>query len=90
MMNKDSYNFEENEYKNPLNKYIWKFIYIFANGFILLGCIYTLIFILIPIIIFRIVQNSKKNPRISRDFPINNNSNIELLKERFTSEATIK
>lgn len=88
-INKDTYNFQENEYLAPLEKYIWKYVYIFGNGFVLLGCIYTLIFILFPIIYFRISQNSKKNPRISREFPINNNSNAELLKERFTSEENI-
>ena len=55
----------------------------FFNGFILLGLIYTLIFIVIPIVYFRIYQCFKKDPRVSRIV----SNNVSLLKERFTSEV---
>ena len=81
-MNYESYDFENHKFKKTTEKNIWQFIFIFANGFILLSLIYTLIFIIIPIIYYRFYKKKKKDPRISK---IGSN-NISLLKERFTSE----
>ena len=81
-MNYESYDFENHKFKKTTKKNIWQFLYIFANGFILLSLIYTLIFIIIPIIYYRLYQCCKKDARISK---IGSN-NISLLKERFTSE----
>ena len=81
-MNIETYDFVKNRYKSTTKKNIWKYLFIFLNGFILLSLFYTLVFILIPIIYFRLSQFFKKNQRISK---IGSN-NISLLKERFTSE----
>ena len=81
-MNIETYDFVKNRYKSTTKKNIWKYLFIFLNGFILLSLLYTLVFILIPIIYFRLSQFFKKNQRISK---IGSN-NISLLKERFTSE----
>ena len=56
MINFDTYDFSKREYIDKTEKYIWKTLFIGINGFILLGCVYALIFILIPIIKFRIFQ----------------------------------
>jgi uncharacterized membrane protein len=80
-----TYDFEKNKYKNTTKKNIWKYSFIILNGFILLSCFYALIFIIIPIIYFRIGQCSKKNPRLSEIKYENNH--ISILKERFTSNA---
>ena len=92
-INVDTYNFINNtreyegEYKNKAEKYAWKTFLIAINGFILLGCIYTLIFILIPIIKFRIVQYLRKRRRYSEISEKIGTSNISLMKERLNSEA---
>ena len=54
-INVETYDFSDKgkylgEYKNQFGKYAYKTILIGLTGFILLGCIYTFIFILIPII----------------------------------------
>ena len=89
IINKDSYDFMNNEFKNgsKTEKCIWKVGFIGLNGIILLGCLYTLIFILIPIVKFRILMCSRK--REQRYSVINDrigNSNISLMKERLTQE----
>ena len=86
IINNETYNFIENKYKdiNYTYQIIWKYIFIFFNGFIILCCLYVLIFIIIPIIYFRVSQCFKKNPRLSE---IKSDSSIDLLKERFTSDA---
>ena len=84
-INKDTYDFEQGKYKNPTNKCIWKIVYIFFNGLILLSCIYVLIFMLIPLIYYRIGQCSKKNTRIS-EFKDTMDNNTSILKERFTTD----
>ena len=69
---------------NQAKKITWKVAFIGLNGFILLGCIYTLIFILIPIIKFRILICSKKRQR--RISQINDRLNsITPLRERLNS-----
>ena len=85
-INNRTYNFNEEKYKNTAKKIICKYSFIFLNGFILLSCFYVLIFILIPIIYFRIAQCSKKDPRLSQ-FNNENSNQISFLKERFTSNA---
>lgn len=85
-INIDTYDFDKKEFigNSKIYKNLWKFTFIFFNGFIILCCVYALIFILMPIIYFRIIQRCKKSPRYSE---IKNGSNISLLKERFTSDA---
>lgn len=88
MIDIENYDFEKQEYKNQIGKYALKVVFIAVNGFILLGCIYVLIFILIPIIKFRIFQCSKK--RESKYSEINERlGSISLLKERETSQTLL-
>lgn len=89
MIDIDTYDFEKREFKNKnyTEKMAWKIVFIGLNGFILLGCIYTLIFILIPIIKFRILLCSRK--RENRYSVINEgigSNKISLMKERLNSE----
>ena len=84
-INNRTYDFNENKYNNTTKKNICKYFFIVLNGFILLSCIYVLIFIIIPIIYFRITQCSKKNPRLSE--LKDGNNHISILKERLTSDA---
>jgi hypothetical protein len=85
-IDKDTYNFVNEEYQDDfiIKKNICKYIFIILNGFIILCCIYVLIFIIIPIIYFRISQCFKKNPPLSE---MQSESKISFLNERFTSEA---
>lgn len=85
-IDKDTYNFVSEEYQDDfiIKKNICKYIFIILNGFIILCCIYALIFIIIPIIYFRISQCFKKNPRLSE---MQSESKISFLNERFASEA---
>lgn len=91
MINNDTYDFTDcllcqGEYKDKTGKYIYKSLFIGVNGFILLGCIYVLIFILIPIIKFRILQCSRKR-KSNRYTDINERlGSISLLKERLNSD----
>ena len=64
---------------------MWLIGFVFANAFILLFCFYGLVFIIIPIIYFRIGQFSKKNQRLSERIYDNSNK-ISLLDERFTND----
>ena len=87
--NVDTYDFQKEEFKegNYKEKVAWKIGFIGLNGFILLGCIYTLIFILIPIVKFRILLCSRK--REHRYSVINEgigSNKISLMKERLNSE----
>ena len=89
IINVDSYDFINNEFKEGslTEKYLWKIAFIGLNGIILLGCLYTLIFILIPIVKFRILMCSRK--REQKYSVINDrigNNNISLMKERLTSD----
>ena len=92
MINNDTYDFEspfsvEGEYKDQTGKYFWKTIFIIANGFILLGCVYVLIFILILLIKYRIIQFAKRKRENYGDIRDRiGSSNAALLKERLTSE----
>jgi hypothetical protein len=91
-INVDTYNFTDpgnyiGEYKNKSGKYASKIFLIGITGFILLGCIYTLIFILIPIIKFRILQCSRR--RESRFSEISDRlegSHVSLMQERLNSD----
>jgi predicted membrane protein len=83
-INNRTYDFRENKYLHTTKKNICQFSFIILNGFILLSCFYALIFIIIPIVYFRISQCSKKNPRFS---DIKERDHISILKERFTSDA---
>ena len=85
-IDKDTYNFVSEEYQDDfiIKKNICKYIFIILNVFIILCCIYVLIFIIIPIIYFRISQCFKKNPPLSE---MQSESKISFLNERFTSEA---
>ena len=85
-IDKDTYNFVSEEYQDDfiIKKNICKYIFIILNGFIILCCIYVLIFIIVPIIYFRISQCFKKNPGLSE---MTSGNKISFLNERFTSEA---
>ena len=99
MINKNTYDCSEYDPKTYLcmkgeynsdninTKLFCKYAFIIANGAILLGCIYTFIFILIPIIKFRILQCSRQRERrysvLSERIGSNN---ISLMKERLTSD----
>ena len=85
-IDKDTYNFVDEEYQDDfiIKKNICKYIFIILNGFIILCCIYVLIFIIVPIIYFRISQCFKKNPLLSE---MTSGNKISFLNERFTSEA---
>ena len=97
MINNETYNFKsinfesiadsEGEYKDLSGKYFWKTVFIIANGFILLGCVYVLIFILIPLIKYRIIQFAKRRRENYGDIRDRiGSSNAALLKERLTSD----
>lgn len=87
MINFDTYDFSKREYIDKTEKYIWKTLFIGINGFILLGCVYALIFILIPIIKFRIFQCSEKRKRrYSIVGERIESKNISLMKETLNSE----
>ena len=91
-INDETYNFKdpityEGEYHNKTEKYACKIFLIGITGFILLGCIYTLIFILFPIIKFRIAQYSRKRQhRYSEIGERLGSSKISLMRERLNSE----
>ena len=86
IIDNSTYNFEDNTYKKTFQKNFYKVAFIFGNGFILLCCIYVLIFILIPVICYRIGQCSSKKMRISEyKEKIDNTTQISLLKERLNS-----
>ncbi len=82
-----SYNFMKEEYNENWKKNIWKILFIFFNGFIILSCIYVFIFILIPIVYFRIGQCLNKETRVTEFKSRLGSNNLSLLKERFTSDA---
>ena len=87
MINFDTYDFSKGEYIDKTEKYIWKILFIGINGIILLGCVYALIFILIPIIKFRIFQFSEKRKRrYSIVGEKIGSKNISLMKETLNSE----
>lgn len=65
---------------------IWRGLFIVINAGILLWCIYVLIFIIIPIIHYRIQQCSKKEERVSEFRENIENKSLTLLQERFTNE----
>ena len=83
-INNDTYQNGKYVGSNNTLKTILKYNFSFFNGFILLCNLYVLIFIIIPIIYFRVCQCFKKSPRLSE---IKSQSTIDLLKERFTSDA---
>ena len=83
IIDKESYDFEKNEFKEKAERNLWRVGFIGINGIIFLGCLYTLIFILIPIIKYRISQCCRKRER--RYSEINDRigkSHISLMKER--------
>ena len=92
----DSYDFTDRlnyigEYKDKSLKYLCKVFLIGITGFILLGCIYTLIFILIPIIKFRILQFSRRREsRFSEITDRLGGSHASLMKERLNSDYLIQ
>ncbi len=76
------------KYKNQFGKYACQTFLIWLTGFILLGCIYTFIFILIPIIKFRILQCSRKRePRFTEISERLEGSHVSLMKERLNSDV---
>jgi len=91
-INVETYDFSDKgkylgEYKNQFGKYAYKTILIGLTGFILLGCIYTFIFILIPIIKFRMLQCSRKRePRFSEISERLEGSHVSLMQERLNSD----
>ena len=90
IINIDSYDFINNEFKesSKKEKILWKVGFIGLNAIILIGCLYTLIFILIPIVKFRILMCSRK--REQRYNVINErigNNNISLMTERLTTDT---
>lgn len=85
-INISTYDFVNDEYNDNWKKNLWKFLFIFVNGFIILGCIYSFIFILIPIVYFRIGQCLRKDTRVTEFKERLGSRNISLLKERFTSD----
>ena len=78
-----TYDFTKEEYLNENPKIFWHLAYIISNAFVLLCFIYILIFILSPIIIFR-VRNFWKKPVIRVTQQIGS-TDVSLLKERFTN-----
>ncbi len=82
-----SYDFLKEEYKETWKKNTWKFFFIFFNGFIILFCTYVFIFILIPIVYYRIGQCIKKDTRVTEFKARLGSNNISILKERFTSDT---
>lgn len=85
IINKDSYDFINHEFKEKAERNLWRVGFIGINGIIFLGCLYTLIFILIPIINYRISLCCRK--REQRYSEINDRigtSHISLMKERLT------
>ena len=75
---------DPDRHKNERN--VWMVVFIILNALILLWCIYVLIFIIIPIIHFRIMQCSRKEPRVSQINDGLESKTISLIKDRFTSE----
>lgn len=92
-INKDTYNFTDEvnyvgKYNDQSLKYACKTFLIIITGFILLGCIYTFIFILIPIIKFRILQCSRKRePRFTEIGERLEGSHVSLMQERLNSDV---
>ena len=90
-INNETYNFSnlatfEGEYNSKTLKYFAEVCFIGINAFIFLGCLYVLIFILIPIIKFRISQClNKGRSRSERYSQISENlrtGQISLMKEK--------
>lgn len=92
-INYATYDFEKEEFIKKIDKIkknMFHFGYIFFNGFILLCLVYILLFILIPIIIYRIKQQtSHKRVRVTEFKEKIGSNNISLLKERLTSTTNI-
>ena len=85
-INIETYDIAKGEYNDNNKTYqiLWKYTFIFVNGFIILCFLYALIFIIIPVIYYRVCQSLKKSPRLSE---ITSQSHVDLLKERFTQDA---
>lgn len=87
VINKDTYDFNAHQYKHPTKKIIWEILFIGVNGFIILCCIYVLVFILIPVIRYRIGHFSAQNKRLTEFREEIDNTQISRLRERLTNEA---
>ena len=85
IIDNDTYDFENGEYKNKVPKILWFLAYVICNAFVLLCFIYILIFILFPIILYRIKHSSTKPKKDIRVTEQIGSQNISLLKERLTS-----
>ena len=90
-INNETYNFTnisnfEGEYNSKTLKYLAEVCFIGINGLVFLGCLYVLIFILVPIIKFRILQcSNKRNYRSERYTEISQKlrtGEISLMKEK--------
>lgn len=85
-MNSDTYDYINKEYFDHFKKNILSFAYILINIFILIFCLFCLIFIVIPII-----KNNKtirnKNGRLTKiKEKIEDNEEQFDINERFTSD----
>ena len=83
----ESYDFINNEYIDKTPKIIWICIFSCINVTIFLCCIYTMIYIVMPSIYFRLWKVSKKNLRLSEIKERFGSRNISLLKDRNSSEV---
>ena len=90
-INNETYNFTnisnfEGEYNSKTLKYLAEVCFIGINGLVFLGCLYVLIFILVPIIKFRILQcSNKRSYRSERYTEISQKlrtGEISLMKEK--------
>ena len=86
-MNNETYDLDNHKYKDPTEKIIWQILFIGVNGFIILCCIYVLIFILIPVIRYRIGHFSSKNKGLTEFREEIDNNQISRLRERLTNEV---
>lgn len=85
VINNKTYDLPKHQYYKPTKKIIWEILFIGVNGFIILCCIYVLIFILIPVIRYRIGHFSSKNKRLTEFREEINNTQISRLRERLTN-----
>lgn len=83
----ESYDFNKNEYIDETPKIILKCIFSFINVSILLCCIYSMIYIVVPTIYFRLWKVPKKNLRLSEIKERFGSKNISLIKDRNASEV---
>ena len=85
-INTDTYDFKNKEYFDNYKKNLYFFIYILFNIFLLIFCVFCLIFIEIPIIKNKKFPKKKTGRYTKMKAKIENNGEQFDINERFTTD----